>query len=241
MTSTPTLRRLTPVKRPSRLAAPLALALLCAAGPARASDKSDAEGLVSDAKATIETLAKDPDYAAMRSALAQAKAVLIFPKVLRAGFVLGGSGGTGVLLARDSATGQWAGPAFYTVASASLGLQAGVSSAEVVMVVNSQKALDSLHTNKLKLGADASAALGSKGVERGAALNTTLKADFVVYSKVRGAFAGVSVDGSVLDVRQTLNSAYYGRATTPIEILIKRSVSNPAASALQAAVAEAAR
>src|SRR5678815_3769350 len=134
-------------------------------------------------------------------ALGKAKAVLIFPQILKAGFVLGGSGGTGVLLVRD-AKGDWTGPAFYTMGSASLGFQAGASSAEVVMIVNSQKALDSLYSNKVKLGGDASAAIGPKGVGTGTALNS----DFIVYSTVKGAFAGLTVDGTVLDVRGALNN-----------------------------------
>jgi lipid-binding SYLF domain-containing protein len=107
----------------------------------------------------------------------------------------------------------------------------------MVMVINSQKALDSLHTNKLKLGGDASVALGSKGAGTGA----TATADFIVYSKVKGAYAGVAVDGSVLDVRQSLNTAYYGQPATPIDILVKRSVNNPEAAPLLMAVEQAAK
>lgn len=205
--------------------------------PAHAADRSDAEDLVAKSRLTVQALAADRDFIEMRRALAQARAVLVFPQVLRAGFILGGAGGSGVLMARDAATGAWSGPAFYTMGAASVGLQAGASSAETVMVIRSQKALDSLYTNKLKLGTDASVALGSKGAEKGSALN----ADFVVFAKVKGAFAGVTVDGAVLDVRQTLNKAYYGQDATPLDILVKRSVQQPEASALQAALADAAR
>lgn len=204
--------------------------------PARASDRSDAEELVEKSRLTVQALAADRDFVEMRRALAQARAVLVFPQVLRAGFILGGAGGSGVLMARNAATGTWSGPAFYTMGSASIGLQAGASSAETVMVIRSQKALDSLYTNKLKLGTDASVALGSKGAEKGSALN----ADFVVFAKVKGAFAGVTVDGAVLDVRQTLNRAYYGQEATPLDILGKRIVEPPEASALQATLADAA-
>lgn len=208
---------------------------LAGGGPVSAADdKADAEALVAQALATVQRLAKDGDFASLKSALAQAKGVLIFPKVLKAGVVVGGAGGTGVLLARDAASGAWVGPAFYTIGSASLGLQVGVSSAEMMMVVNSQKALDSLYKNKLKLGTEASAAIGSKGVDKGMSFG----ADFVVYSRIKGAFAGVAVDGSVLDVRETLNTAYYGQSTTPLDILVKRTVSNPGAASLQAALAE---
>jgi lipid-binding SYLF domain-containing protein len=217
------------------LAATLAVALSGIGLAAHASDKSDAEMLVAKAKTTIQSVVADSDFASLRPALASARGVLIFPQVLKAGFVLGGSGGSGVLLARDAASGAWTGPAFYTMGSASIGFQAGAQAAEMVMVVTSQKALDSLYTNKVNLGGDASVALASKGAGRGA--NVT--ADFIVYSKVKGAFAGVSVDGSVLDVRQGLNSGYYGQAATPLDILVKRAVTNPDSTSLQAAVADA--
>lgn len=200
---------------------------------ARASDRSDA--LAEKARVTILDFANSKDYASLKSALGQAKAVLIFPNVLKAGFVLGGSGGSGVLMARDETTGGWRGPAFYTMGSASLGFQAGASSAEVVMVVRSQKALESLYSNKLKLGGDASVALGPKGVGTGAAID----ADFVVYAKAKGVFAGVAVDGAVLDVRDSLNAAYYGKPASPVDILAKKVVSRAESAGLESALATA--
>jgi len=182
---------------------------MTASPPARASNASDAAELVAKAQATIGEFGRNKDFPTFSPALAKARGVLIFPQVLKAGFVLGGSGGSGVLLVRDAKTGKWIGPAFYTMGSASLGFQAGASAAEVVMIVNSQKALDS---------------------------------DFVAYSAVKGAFAGLAIDGSVLDARGGLNSAYYGKKkTTPIDILVKRQVANkPESAALQAAVKKAA-
>ena len=226
----------------TRLTASLASAgcaaiVLCASAPVLASDRSDAQELVNRSRTALEDISQDKDFSGLRTALAQARGVLIFPNVVKVGFVLGGSGGSGVLLTRDPASKSWVGPAFYTMGSASLGLQAGASSAEMVMVINSQKALDSLHTNKLKLGGDASVALGSKGTGTGA----TAATDFIVYSKVKGAFAGVAVDGSVLDVRQSLNTAYYGQPATPVDILVKRSVNNPEAVPLLSAVEQAAK
>ncbi|HEY2558700.1 MAG TPA: lipid-binding SYLF domain-containing protein [Caldimonas sp.] len=205
--------------------------------PAHASDASDAQALVDKARVTVTQLANDKDFVTVKSSLANAKAVLVFPQVLKAGFVLGGSGGTGVLLVRDAKTGDWVGPAFYTMGSGSIGFQAGASSAEILMMVNSQKALDSLFSNKLKLGGDASVAAGPKGVGTGASVT----ADFVVYSRVKGAYAGMSVEGSVLDVRQKLNTGYYGKEATPVDILVKKDVHNPAAAPLQATLKGAAK
>jgi lipid-binding SYLF domain-containing protein len=200
--------------------------------PAIASDASEAKSLVEKAQLTVDAMASNKDFSSFKSDLGKAKAVMIFPQILKAGFILGGSGGSGVLLVRDAATGNWSEPAFYTMGTASIGFQAGASAAEVVMLVHTQKALDSLYTNKLKLGADASIAVGPRGAGTGAALS----ADFIVYSRVKGAFVGMAVDGSVLDVRESLNTAYYGKPVTPLDILVKQGASSPDSAALQAAL-----
>lgn len=216
-----------------------ALGLAAAFGsvPAQASDASDAEALVRKAEATVNAFVHKKEFTDLGKALGEAKGVLVFPQVLKAGFILGGSGGTGVLLVRDEKTGEWVGPAFYTIASASFGFQAGASSAETMMLVHSQKALDSLYTNKVKLGGDASVAVWKSGMGAAAAMST----DFVAYSMVKGAFAGLAVDGSVLDIRQSLNAAFYGKEVTPVDILVKREVVNPKAASLQAALKKAAK
>ena len=218
-------------RRNFTLAAATFAAMMSAAPAYAADDAAEAKGLVAKSKETISAFAANNDFPTFGPALGKAKGVLIFPQILKAGFILGGSGGSGVLLVRD-AKGDWEGPAFYTMGSASLGFQAGASAAEVVMIVNSQKALDSLYTNKFKLGGDASVAVGPKGVGTGASIT----ADFVVYSTVKGAFAGMSVDGSVLDVRQSLNTAYYGKPVTPVDIVVKKEASNADAASLRATV-----
>jgi lipid-binding SYLF domain-containing protein len=221
----------------TRVAGALGLAAAFGSVPAFASDASEAAQVVQKSQATLHAFEQKKDMSEFRQMLGQAKGVLIFPKILKAGFVLGGSGGTGVLLVRDAQTGAWVGPAFYTMGSASFGLQAGASSAEMVMLVHSQKALESLFTSKLKLGGDASVAVWKSGMGASAALG----ADFVAFSMVKGAFAGLAVDGSVLDVRQSLNATYYGREVTPADILVKRDVSNPGATSLQHALKAASR
>lgn len=210
-----------------------AIALGSLAVPARASESEEALALVEKAQATVEDFKQGKNFAGLSAELAQAHAVLVFPNVLKAGFVLGGSGGSGVLLVRDPASKRWTGPAFYTMGEASLGFQAGASAAKVVMVVRSQKALESLYKNKLKLGADASVAIGPKGIGKGGAIGS----DFVTYAKVKGGYAGLAVDGAVLDVRQSLNAAYYGKPVTPVDILVTKSVENPRSDMLRASLA----
>ena len=147
---------------------------------------------------------------------------------------MGGSGGSGVLLARDGE--KWSNPAFYTLGGASIGVQFGGEASEVVILVNSQKALDALYANHFRIGADASVAAGPVGLGKGQAFTT----DMTIFSKAKGAFVGVSLDGTVLDVRDSLNAAYYGRKVTPVDILVKHSVTASGADALRTAVSEAA-
>ena len=212
-------------------AAILAAMLLVAAAPGAmaAADKEDAQGIVDKARVTLGGFMKDKDYAWLRQNIKKAKGVLIYPQVLKAGFILGGSGGTGVLLVRDSKTGEWSDPAFYTLGSVSFGLQIGGEAAEVVLLVMSQKGVDSLLTSKFKLGGDTSVALGPVGT----GAKSDITADFISFAKSKGLYAGLNLDGSYLDVRDSLNKSYYGKDATPADITVKRSVSNKGAVPLR--------
>lgn len=203
---------------------------------AHAKDADEANGIVEKARIAFDDVVRTKDFDALRTGLKYAKGVLIFPLILKGGFVVGASGGTGVLLVRGEGD-AWSAPAFYTMGALSFGLLAGGQAAEVVILVNNQTAVDRLLTPSIKLGGDASIAAGPVGAGKAA----NLKADFVSYAKSKGAYAGVSVEGSVLDVRGSLNHGYYGREVTPVDILVKRNASNRHADALRAAVAAHAR
>ena len=212
--------------------AAIAVAAAFASLPARADDMSDAKGYVDKATATVNGFAADKDYVALPELLKKAKGVLVYPLIVEGGFIIGGSGGTGVLLVRDEKTGNFSNPAFYGMGGVSLGFLAGGQAAETMLVVNTQKALDSLLSTKVKLGGDASVAVGPKG----AGANATFTEDFISYSKSKGAYANMSLNGQVIAIRDSLNNAYYGKAVTPVDILIKHSVSNPGAAPLEAAL-----
>jgi lipid-binding SYLF domain-containing protein len=180
------------------------------------------------------------EFSWLHGFLKNAKGVLIFPQILKAGFFLGGSGGTGVFLVHNEATGTWSEPAFYTVGSVTFGLQIGGEAAEVIMVAMNQKALDSLLSSTVKLGGDASVAIGPVG--GGAVGEITIpsvKADFVSFTKTKGLYAGLNLNGSVLAVREGLNSAYYGKAVTPKDIIAIKDVGNPGANELRSALKKA--
>lgn len=209
----------------------LALGLLGGAGPARADDATDARQLVERARHALENFYADSNMEGFRALMRErARAILIFPQIVRVGFILGGSGGSGVMLAR-SPEGGWLGPAFYTLGQGSIGLQAGAEASEVVILATSEKGLTSLLSTSMKFGADASVAVGPVGMGAAGA-SAGLSADLVAYSRGKGLYLGFSVDGAVVDVRETLNGAYYGQALSPLEILLRGQASSPHAQPL---------
>jgi len=207
---------------------------------ASASDKSDAQSIVDKSKATFTDLVNDENYVWLRDYLKNAKAVLIFPQVLKGGFFLGGSGGTGVLLVRNETSGNWSDPAFYTVGSVTFGLQFGGEAAEVIMVAESRKAVDSLLSSSVKLGGDVSVAIGPiGGGAKGSVTIPEVRADFVSFSRSKGLYGGLNLEGSVLQVRDSLNNAYYGKVVTPGDILLKKASGETDADGLRQVVEKA--
>ena len=208
------------------LAAVIVQALCLATLPATAGDQ---QALVDRARITVESFAGDAKMAPMRALLKRAKAVLVVPQLLKAGFILGGSGGSGVLLARSQR--GWSSPAFFNMGAGSIGLQIGAQASE---------ALDAVLHNKVKLGAELSAAAGPQGVGRETATTTNLRDDVYSYSRNKGLFAGASVEGAVIQPDHDANKAYYGKAVTPEDVILKRAVSKRDSAPLRAALARAA-
>jgi len=193
---------------------------------AGADEAMDARHLTERAQMTLETFAKAPEMEGFRDLVKDARGVFIAPQILKGAFIVGASGGSGVLVSRDRLKNQWAGPAFYTIGSASFGLQIGGNASEVVLLAMTDRGVNALLESSVKLGADLAVSVGPVGI--GAAASTAnLSADIVSFSRSKGLFGGVSVDGAVVKTREGLNNAYYGTIATPTDILIKRSVTNP--------------
>jgi lipid-binding SYLF domain-containing protein len=204
--------------------------------PAATAEPAEQQLLVDKARVTFDTFMKDENQAWLRENLNQAKGLIIIPSLLKAGFFVGGSGGSGVLIVKDEKTGQWSQPAFYTIGAGSLGIQFGAEAAEIIMMVRTQKAVDALFTSSFKLGGDTSIAVGPVG----AGVKSNIVADILSFSRTKGAFAGISLEGSVISTKDKWNAAYYGKAVSPADIIVKRSVSNPGAKNLLTSVAKAA-
>lgn len=204
----------------------------------QASASSEQQQLVDKAKLTVEALKDQSEMQQFRKLLAVAKGVVIFPQFLKAGFIVGGAGGTGVLLGRN-AEGSWSSPAFYTMGQASIGLQIGAEAKELVLLIMTDKGLDAIIQNQVKLGGDLSAAVGPVGKNIGASTTTNMDVDVFSFAKTAGLFIGASVEGSLLDAKDDWQAAYYGKAVTSRNIVVLRSVDSQGASALKAALTDA--
>ncbi len=219
----------------TRIFTTLALVLaVLVAGPAddAVAGKKEAQETVDKATETIGRFALDPDLSAFRDYAKEAKGLLIVPTMVKAGFIIGGSIGGGVLVARGDKD-EWSHPAFYTMGSVTFGLQIGGEVSEIVLLVMSDKGLESLMTASAKLGADVGIAAGPTGA--GAKAVTS---DIVAFGRSKGLYAGINVEGAVLDTQDGENKAYYGSAVKPRDIVLERKVSNDAAQALRDAVAK---
>jgi SH3 domain-containing YSC84-like protein 1 len=188
--------------------------------------RETAQGIVDRAMVTLTDFLHDPHYVWLHENFNQAKAVLVFPQVIEGGFLVGGSGGTGVLLVRDEA-GNWSQPAFYTLASAGFGPLIGAEVSQVIMVAMTDRAVNSILESSFQMGGDASFAVGSMGSGIKATRNVPrIGSDFVAFSKSKGLYAGLNLGGTDLKVRHNLNRVYYHADVRPVDILVRKSVTN---------------
>ncbi|MBD8879859.1 MULTISPECIES: lipid-binding SYLF domain-containing protein [Rhodanobacter] len=165
----------------------------------------------------LNEIEQAPDKSIPSDLLRDAKAIAVIPDVLKVGFVFGGRRGEG-LVSVKSPDGTWSNPSFISFGGGSVGFQIGVSSTDVILVFRTQRGVDSIVNGKFTIGADASAAAGPVGRTASAATDQQLKAEIYSYSRARGLFAGVALDGSVLKIDQDANAAVYGAGITPRRI-----------------------
>jgi lipid-binding SYLF domain-containing protein len=196
----------------------------------------DQQALVEKAQFTLESFMADESMSWFHEHVKDARGMVIVPQLIKGAFFIGGSGGSGVLIAHDEKTDEWSYPAFVTLGGASFGFQFGGQASEVILLVMTQKGIDSMISTTVKLGADASVAVGpiGRGIEGSTAPN--LSADLLSFSRAQGLFGGVSVEGAAVAARDAWNTAYYGNPTKAVDILVRRDVSNPHADNLRKAV-----
>ena len=213
------------VRRLTRFAfsAAVAAAVALATGPALA----DEQDLIDDAVKTVDNFLGDPDMDALREQVKSAKALMIVPDFVKAGFLIGGKGGKGVIVARG-ADGNWSNPAFYKGGGGSVGLQFGASDQEILLVIMSEAALGKIMDGKSRIGGDIDVAAGPTG----AGVRTDSGAQIYGYVKQKGGYVGANFEGGAIEPDYDANKDYYDQQVTPRQILVERAVTNPGAAPL---------
>lgn len=202
---------------------------------------SDERQLIEKAQLTLDSFMADSNLTWFQDNVKEAKALLIVPQLIKGAFFIGGSGGSGVLVVQDEESGDWSQPAFYIVGSVSFGFQFGGQASEVIILGRTKGGIEKLYTSSFKLGGDASIAAGPYGAGIEGATSANLNADFLSFSRAKGAFAGISLEGAIIKTDNDANSAYYGQSVDALDILVRKTVSNTHADSLRAAVAQAVR
>jgi len=198
---------------------------------------SEPEQLVDRSRISFQSMMSDNQYPGLVDLATRAKAIIIVPNLIRAGFFFGGRGGNAVMLVR-SAEGQWSPPAFYTLGGLSFGLQFGGQTSELIITVMTEKGLNAVLDRQVTLGGDAGLAIGELGKGVNAATGLGLKSDMYAFARSQGLFVGVSLEGSVIAPRYTWNQQLYGAEATPRSILVENTASStsPSVSALVSAM-----
>jgi lipid-binding SYLF domain-containing protein len=205
----------------------LSALLLCATmvlgGFARAVEAEDDR--LRSASDVLHQISEIPENAIPPELLADAYGIAVIPGVIKAGFVVGGRWGKGVIAVRQNA--GWSNPAFITLAGGSIGWQIGAQSTDIILVFKTRRGVENLASGKVTLGADASIAAGPVGRQASAATDAQLKSEIYSYSRSRGLFAGLALEGAVLQPDDDANGASYGGHVSSWDVFENRVYSAP--------------
>ena len=208
--------------------AALAFAALLFNTPGASAAASDQMETLNRAAITIDHMKSDPAFEKARTMMKDAKAVLVVPRLVKGGFIFGAEGGNGVLMKKNGA--GWSSPAFYTLGSASFGLQAGLEQAEVVMLIMSDRALDAVTRSEFKIGAGLGLTMVNLSAGAEAATPPNLSGDIIIWTSAKGLYGGLTLNGSIVKPRDDWNTAFYGRRVQVSDILadrVRSPVGNP--------------
>ncbi len=226
-----------PFPRTRRLCFLLAIVVAATLAAPAALAQVDQRRLVTAATVTLASFLNDPDMTWLKQNFGRAKAVMIAPEITKASIIVGGAGGRAVVVVRDAKSGRWAGPAFYTLASASIGLQAGIAVSEVVTLVMTDKGVNRLLSDSFRMGGDVAIAVGP--IEAGA--QSHFVADLVSFTRGQGVYLGLNLDGTVVSTSDDWNQLYYGQRVLAPDILLRMTVRNDQAKELLNVIANAAK
>ena len=206
----------------------LFVVLLLASAPLLiAQPSSDEARRVADATTVLDEIMAAADSGIPGAILEKAEGIAVFPSLIKGGIVVGGQRGRGILSARDKQNGGWSSPAFLTITGGSIGAQVGAQAIDLVLVINNQRGLEQLVKNQFKIGADAAATAGPVGRDASASTDIQLRAQILSYSRARGLFAGVTINGSTIRQDIDANERYYGTAYRTGQIVFDGLTGSP--------------
>ncbi len=209
----------------SIIAFTMSVAFLLHIGAKEVSAKGIAK--IEDSVEVLEKLAEIPEKGIPPALLNNAGGIAIIPGVIKAGFIVGGRYGTGILLLHDK-DGGWSNPVFITLAGGSIGWQLGVESIDIILVFKSSRSVEGILKGKFTLGADASVAAGPVGRQASAATDVQLKSEIYSYSRSRGLFAGLALEGASMQVDDESNESFYGnKDIRPADIIKGKELKTP--------------
>lgn len=214
------------------------LAILCLM-PLSVAASSKETGKINDSVEVFEKIMSIPETGIPSALLKNAQGIAIIPGVIKAGFIIGGRYGSGVMAIRDNKN-NWSNPSFITIAGGSVGWQIGAQSVDIILVFKTRKSVENMMKGKFTLGADAAIAAGPVGRQAEAATDIELKAEIYSYSRSRGLFAGVSIEGASLQIDDEANASFYGREAVKAQDIFtdKEIKAPPAANKLKSALSK---
>jgi len=211
----------------------LVILILMAAAPIHAKVVKHQYDRAQRAADVLQSLTGTPEKGIPKGLLDDAKGIAVFPHVVKGAFVIGGSWGKGLLSVRER-NGNWGAPIYVDLAGGSYGFQIGAEATDLVLVFRSEHGVKSMLSSKLKLGADASVAAGPVGRTAQAATDVKLNAEILAYSRSKGVFAGIALDGAVISLDNSANEKVYGMDGK--QVLAHPRASSPVTKAFQAAL-----
>lgn len=204
------------------------LLLLFVVGIGAVMAQSDEARRISESMVVLSEIVGADDQSVPRSIVDSAEGVAVFPGLLKGGFIFGGQRGRGILSVRDPKTREWSAPAFLTITGGSFGAQIGGQSVDLILVVRDRRGLEQLVANQFKVGADASVAAGPVGRDAGAATDIQMRAQILSYSRTRGLFAGVTINGATIRQDRDANDRFYGMGYRTSQIVFEGLGGTPA-------------
>ncbi len=206
----------------------IAAAVLISSHLLIAQGSSDETKRISEAATVLEEIMAASDKAVPRAIMEKAEGIAVFPSLIKGGLVVGAQRGRGILSVRDKKSGGWSSPAFLTVTGGSFGAQIGAQAIDLVLIINNQRGLEQLVRNQFKVGADASVAAGPVGRDASASTDIQMRAQILSYSRARGLFAGVTLNGSTIRQDRDANERFYGTAYRTSQIVFDGLGGSPA-------------